>query len=100
MATDRQRLRLKRSRLGGGTRIQFGVEGGRRVVTVEGGGLALTERRQLRLLLKPLPIRQGIVTIRGDWLGRRRVAFSRDIPEPMQQVIRNLVGNLSRLRTL
>lgn len=80
--------------------MQFGVEGGRRVVTVEGGGLALAERRQLRSLLKPLPIRQGVVTIRTDWLGRRRVVFSRDIPEPMQQVIRNLVGNLSRLRTL
>jgi hypothetical protein len=80
--------------------VQFGVEGGRRVVTVEGGGLALAERRQLRSLLKPLPIREGVVTIRADWLGRRRVAFSRDIPEPMQQVIRNLVGNLSRLRTL
>jgi len=80
--------------------VQFGVEGGRRVVTVEGGGLALAERRQLRSLLKPLPIRQGVVTIRTDWLGRRRVVFSRDIPEPMQQVIRNLVGNLSRLRTL
>jgi hypothetical protein len=47
-----------------------------------------------------LPIQRGIVTIRGDWLGRRRVAFSRDIPEPMQQVIRNLVGNLSRLRAI
>ena len=70
------------------------------MVTVEGRGLAEAERRQLRLLLRPLPIRRGIVTIRGDWLGRRRVAFSRDIPEPMQQVIRNLVGNLSRLRTL
>jgi len=80
--------------------VQFGVEGGRRVVTVEGGDLALAERRQLRSLLKPLPIRQGVVTIRTDWLGRHRVVFSRDIPEPMQQVIRNLVGNLSRLRTL
>lgn len=78
----------------------FALEGGRRVVTVEGSGLALAERRQLRSLLKALPIRQGIVTIRADWLGRRRVAFSRDIPEPLQQVIRNLVGNLSRLRTL
>ncbi len=69
-------------------------------MTVEGAGLALAERRQLRMLLKPLPIRHGIVTIRSDWLGRRRVSFSRDIPEPMQQVIRNLVGNLARLRTL
>ena len=100
MAPDRPRLRLKRPHRGGGTRIQFTVEGGRRLVTVEGRGLAEAERRQLRLLLKPLPIQRGIVTIRGDWLGRRRVAFSRDIPEPMQQVIRNLVGNLSRLRTL
>ena len=86
--------------MGGGTRIQFGVEDGRRVLTVEGGGLAEAERRQLQRLLRPLPIRHGIVTIRGDWLGRRRLAFSREIPEPMQQVIRNLVGNLSRLRTL
>lgn len=100
MAPDRPRLRLKRPHRGGGTRIQFTVEGRRRLVIVEGRGLAEAERRQLRLLLKPLPIQRGIVTIRGDWLGRRRVAFSHDIPEPMQQVIRNLVGNLSRLRTL
>mgnify|MGYP001305429748 CR=1 FL=1 len=100
MAPDRPRFRLKRPRLAGGTRIQFTVEGRRRLVTVEGRGLAEAERRQLRLLLKPLPIQRGIVTIRGDWLGRRRITFSRDIPEPMQQVIRNLVGNLSRLRTL
>jgi hypothetical protein len=78
----------------------FGVEGGRRIVTVEGGSLALAERRQLRTLLKPLPIRQGVVTIKIDWLGRRRVSFSAGIPEPIQQVVRNLVGNLSRLRTL
>jgi hypothetical protein len=91
---------VKRRRLGGGTRIVFGVESGRRVVTVEGGNLAEAERRQLRLLVKPLAIRTGVVTIKRDWLGRRRVAFSRDIPEPMQQVIRNLVGNLSRLRAL
>jgi hypothetical protein len=70
------------------------------MVIVEGRGLAEAERRRLRLLLKPLPIQRGIVTIHGDWLGRRRLAFSRDIPEPMQQIIRNLVGNLSRLRTL
>jgi hypothetical protein len=76
------------------------MDGGRRVVTVEGGGLALAERRQLRALLKAVPVRLGLVTIRSDWLGRRRVTFSRDIPEPMQQVIRNLVGNLARLRTL
>ena len=70
------------------------------MVTVEGRGLAEAEQRRLTLLLKSLPIQRGIVTIRGDWLGRRRVAFSRDIPEPMQQVIRNLVGNLSRLRAI
>ena len=70
------------------------------MVTVEGGGLAEAERRQLRLLLDPLGIRSGTVTIRRDWLGRRRVAFSRNFPEPMQQVIRNLVGNLTRLRSL
>ena len=88
---------MKRPRLGG-TRIVFTVEDGRRVVTVEGAGLAEAERRQLRRLVRPLAIRTGTVTIKRDWLGRRRVAFSRDIPEPMQQVIRNLVGNLSRLR--
>ena len=89
---------MKRPRLGGGTRIVFTVEDGRRVVTVEGAGLAEAERRQLRRLVRPLAIRTGTVTIKRDWLGRRRVAFSRDIPEPIQQVIRNLVGNLSRLR--
>ena len=99
MAPDRPRLRLNRPRLGG-TRIQFAVAGGRRVVTVEGAGLAEAERRRLRLLLQPLAIRSGLVTIHRDWLGRRRVTFSRDIPEPMQQVVRNLVGNLTRLRAL
>lgn len=89
---------MKRPRLGGGARIVFTVEKGRRVVTVEGTGLAEAERRQLRQLVRPLAIRTGTVTIKRDWLGRRRVACSRDIPEPMQQVIRNLVGNLSRLR--
>ena len=89
---------MKRPRLGGGARIVFAVEGGRRTVTVQGAGLAEAERRQLRQLVRPLAIRTGTVTIKSDWLGRRRVAFSRDIPEPMQQVIRNLVGNLSRLR--
>jgi len=83
-----------------GTRIRFAVENGRRVVTVDGAGLAEVERQRLRRLLRPLPIRTGIVTIRGDWLGRRRISFSRDIPEPLQQVIRNLVGNLSRLRSV
>jgi hypothetical protein len=78
----------------------FGVEKGRRVVSIEGVGLAETERRQLRQLVRPLAIQSGTVTIKRDWLGRRRVAFSREIPEPMQQVIRNLVGNLTRLRAL
>ena len=91
---------MKRPRLGRGTRIHFGSEGGRRVVTVEGSGLAEAERRQLRRLMLPLAIRKGVVTIRRDFLGRQRVAFSREIPEPMQQVVRNLVGNLARLRSL
>jgi hypothetical protein len=91
---------VKRPRLGSGTRIVFAVEGGRRTVTVQGPGLAEAERRQLRQLVRPLAIRTGTVIIKRDWLGRRRVAFSREIPEPMQQVIRNLVGNLSRLRGL
>jgi hypothetical protein len=76
------------------------VENGRRVVTVDGAGLAEVERQRLRRLLRTLPIRTGVVTIRGDWLGRRRLSFSREIPESLQQVIRNLVGNLSRLRSL
>ena len=91
---------MRPSLLRGATRIVFAVEGGRRLVTVEGAGLAEAERRQLRQLVRPLAIRTGVVTIRRDGLGRRRVTCSRDIPEPMQQVIRNLVGNLSRLRTL
>ncbi len=91
---------MTRPRLVGTTRITFAVEGGRRVVTVEGTGLAEAERRQLRQLVRPLAIRTGTVTIKRDWLGRRRVAFSRTIPEPIQQVIRNLVGNLGRLRGL
>lgn len=91
---------MKRPRFGGGTRVLFTNEGGRRVVTVEGAGLAEVERRRLRRLMVPLAIRTGVVTIRRDFLGRQRVAFSRDIPEPMQQVVRNLVGNLSRLRAL
>jgi hypothetical protein len=91
---------VKRHRLGGGVRIRFAKEGGRRVVTIEGPGLAEAERRQLRSLLVPLAIRTGVVTIRRDFLGRQRVGFSRDIPEPMQQVVRNLVGNLARLRSL
>ena len=90
---------MNRPRLGRGIRILFGSENGRRVVTVEGSGLAEAERRQLRRLMLPLAIRKGVVTIRRDFLGRQRVAFSRDIPEPMQQVVRNLVGNLARLRS-
>ncbi|MCC6850459.1 MAG: hypothetical protein IT294_18380 [Deltaproteobacteria bacterium] len=89
---------MKRPGLGGGTRIVFAIENGRRIVSVEGAGLAEAERRQLRQLVRPLAIRTGVVTIKRDWLGRRRVAFSRDVPEPMRQVVRNLVGNLSRLR--
>ena len=91
---------MTRPRLGRGTRVVFSTDGTRRVVTVEGGGLAEAERRQLQRLLKPLAIRKGVVTIRRDFLGRQRVAFSREIPEPMQQVVRNLVGNLARLRSL
>jgi hypothetical protein len=90
---------VKRPRLGG-IRIRFGKEGGRRVVTVEGAGLSEAERRHLRTLLLPLAIQKGVVTIRRDHLGRQRVGFSRDVPEPLQQVVRNLVGNLSRLRSL
>jgi hypothetical protein len=91
---------VKKPRLGSGVRIVFGTEGRRRVVTVEGAGLAEAERRLLRKLLMPVAIRTGVVTIRRDWLGRQRVGFSRDVPEAMQQVVRNLVGNLSRLRSL
>ena len=69
-------------------------------MSVEGAGLAEAERQRLRRLLRPLPIQRGVVIIRADALGRRRVTFSREIPEPLQQVIRNLVGNLSRLRSL
>jgi len=91
---------VSRPRVGRGTRIVFATEGTRRVVTVEGSGLAEIDRRQLQRLMKPLAIRKGVVTIRRDFLGRQRVAFSREVPEPMQQVIRNLVGNLPRLRSL
>lgn len=91
---------MKKTRPGRGTRIVFAMDGVRRVVTVEGSGLAEAERRQLQRLMRPLAIRKGVVTIRRDFLGRQRVAFSREIPEPMQQVVRNLVGNLSRLRSL
>lgn len=91
---------MTKTRPGRGTRIVFAMDGVRRVVTVEGSGLAEAERRQLQRLMRPLAIRKGVVTIRRDFLGRQRVAFSREIPEPMQQVVRNLVGNLSRLRSL
>ena len=91
---------MTKARLGRGTRIVFASDGRRRTVTVEGSGLAEAERRQLQRLMRPLAIRKGVVTIRRDFLGRQRVACSREIPEPMQQVVRNLVGNLSRLRSL
>jgi Ribonuclease G/E len=91
---------LKHRRDRGVTRVRFATEGERRVVTVEGDALAEIERRRLRRLLRPLPIRQGTVTVRTDWSGRRKVTFSREIPEGAQQVIRNILGNLARLRTL
>lgn len=100
MEEHRAGIRLKRPGFKGGARIRFAVEGNRRTVTVEGADLAEAERRRLQRLLKPLPIRTGVVTIKTDWLGRRRVGFSREIPEPAQQIVRNLVGNLSRLRGL
>jgi hypothetical protein len=92
-------LRRTKSDGGRGTRVRFTTEGGRRMVTVEGGGLPEIERRRLRRLLQPLPIASGTVVVRRDWAGRRRVAFSRGIPEHMQQTIRNILGNLSRLGT-
>jgi hypothetical protein len=82
---------------GTGTRVRFLTDGGRRVVTVEGGDLPEIERRRLRRLLRPLPISTGTVVVRRDWSGRRRVAFSREIPEQVRQTIRNIFGNLSRL---
>ncbi len=82
---------------GAGTRVRFSTDGGRRVVTVEGGDLPEVERRRLRRLLRPLPIATGTVVVRRDWSGRRRVAFSREIPEQVRQTIRNILGNLSRL---
>jgi hypothetical protein len=90
---------LGRGKSGGGrgTRVRFATEGARRVVTVEGGDLPEIERRRLRRLLRPLPIKNGTVVVRRDWSGRRRVAFSREIPEQVQQTIRNILGNLSRL---
>ena len=55
------------------------------------------ERRRLQRLLRPLPIANGTVVVRRDFAGHRRVAFSRDIPDHVQQTIRNILGNLSRL---
>jgi hypothetical protein len=80
-----------------GTRVRFAMDGRRRVVTVEGGDLPEVERRRLQRLLRPLPIANGTVVVRRDLAGHRRVAFSRDIPDHVQQTIRNIVGNLSRL---
>ena len=74
------------------------MQGRRRVITIEGGTLAEVERERLRRLLRPLRLQRGTVTIRRDWAGRRRVGFSADVPEGAQQVIRNIVGNLTRLR--
>ncbi len=89
----------RKTKSGRGTRVRFAVTGGRRVVTVEGGDLPEVERRRLQRLLRPLPLASGTVVVRRDWAGRRRVAFSREIPEPLQQTIRNILGNLSRLGT-
>ena len=66
-------------------------------MTVDGGDLPEIERRRLQRLLRPLPIASGTVVVRRDWAGRRHVAFSREIPEHVQQTIRNILGNLSRL---
>lgn len=82
-----------------GTRVRFATEGRRRVVTVEGGDLPEVERRRLQRLLRSLPVASGTVVVRRDWAGRRRVSFSREIPDPLQQTIRNILGNLSRLGT-
>lgn len=84
-------------RKGRGTRVRFAMEGARRVVTVEGSGLPEVEQRRLRRLLRAVPIATGVVTIRSDASGARRVTFSREIPDPLQQVVRNIVGNLARL---
>ena len=81
----------------GSTRVRFATDGRQRAVSVEGGDLPEVERRRLRRLLQPLPIRSGTVIVRRDWTGRRRVSFSREIPERVQQTIRNILGNLSRL---
>jgi hypothetical protein len=81
------------------TRVRFAMEGPRRIVTIESGDLPAIEQHRLRRLLKALPITAGTVVVRQDWSGRRRVSFSREIPETMQQTIRNILGNLSRLGT-
>jgi hypothetical protein len=90
-------LGRKKSAGGRGTQVRFVTDGRRRVVTVEGGDLPEIERRRLQRLLRPLPVASGTVVVRRDWAGRRRVAFSREIPEHVQQTIRNILGNLSRL---
>jgi len=82
---------------GGSTHVRFATDRRRRVVTVEGGDLPEVERRRLRRLLQLLPIKSGTVVVHRDWPGRRRVSFSRKIPERVQQTIRNILGNLSRL---
>jgi hypothetical protein len=86
-----------RRRSAGTTRVRFAVEGRRRVVHVESGDLPAIEQRRLQRLLRGLPVTNGSVTVRRDWSGRRRLAFSRDIPEGVQQTIRNIIGNLPRL---
>jgi hypothetical protein len=75
------------------------MDGRRRVVTVEGGDLPEIERQRLKRLLRPLPLASGTMVVRRDWSGRRRVSFSREIPEHLHQTIRNILGNLSRLGT-
>ena len=85
-------------RTGGPTKVSFTTHGRRRVVTIAGGSLAEVERQRLRRLLRSLPVQSGTVTIRHDWSGHRRITFTRDIPEGVHQVIRNIVGNLTRLR--
>ena len=88
------------NRVGGrGTRVRFAMDGRRRLVTVEGTDLPEIERRRLQRLLRPLPIANGTVVVRRDWAGRRRVSFSREIPDHVQQTIRSILGNLSRLGT-
>jgi hypothetical protein len=90
----------RRRKRRGPTRVRFQTDGAKRKLTIEGFELSDVEQQRLRRLLRPLPIRSGVVVIRTDWAGRRRVSFSGDIPEGTQQVIRNLVGNLTRLRSI